>query len=178
MRRMPKQFIVHISGPGCSGKSSLAAELGERFPGTYLVAYDKLKWQLSGYKRITDGDLVRSIELELFEIICKKKISMFTIFNRHTAPELEKCDALAKESDYSPVLYVQLEAPEDVLISRFRERVKSAKEMGTKVSLTDESLFREKLTHDHYSWPGKLVFDTSVTDVKEIADRIEKIIAE
>lgn len=103
---MPKQFIVHISGHGCSGKSSLATELGERFPGTYLVAYDKLKRQLSGYKRIEDGDLIRSIELDLFEIICKKKIPMFTIFSRHSPTELERCDALAKKYGYSPVLYI------------------------------------------------------------------------
>jgi len=61
-----KKFVIHIAGPGCSGKSSLSRALGDAFPGLYTVAFDKLKWQLSDYHRDKDSDLIKDIELGVY----------------------------------------------------------------------------------------------------------------
>ena len=173
---MPKKFIVHISGPGCSGKSTLAQALGEKFPGTYLVAYDKLKWQLSGYDRNgTDHrrqrEIINEIEWELVEQLCRKSIPIATDVFLHDEKESLRLQTVAEKYGYT-LMFFELTAPREVLLERFRGRVKNVKERGTKVSLTDEGQYVERLSMKCFVPTDTPVFDTSVIDVKNIADKI------
>ena len=92
---IPKKFAIHISGPGCSGKSSLAQEIGERFSGTYSVAYDKLKWQLSGYDRNgadhqLQRNIINDIEWRLIEYVCEKSVPITTDVFLHNEEEYRR----------------------------------------------------------------------------------------
>lgn len=172
-----KKFLVHITGPGCSGKSSLAKEISDRLPGIYYLGYDKLKWQLSGYDREEDRELIHTLERGLLDALLKTGTSVVTELYLHDEAEYKEVAQALSENGYFFVA-VALNAPEDVLLSRFRQRVKDAAEKGTPESLTDESAFLDiTRTRKPYVVPNTPVFDTSVTAVEHIAAEIAKTLS-
>lgn len=164
-----KKFAIHIAGPSCSGKTTFSNALGERFPDLYIISFDKLKWQLAGYHRDKHSALIKDIELGVFEVICKKEIPLTLDFFCAHAREYAACQSIAKTYGYA-FLSIQLTAPTEVLLERFRKRAQKAKEIGSKVTITDEKMFFELLDKKAYVPPGTPVFDTSVTSTAEIVD--------
>lgn len=162
------RFAIHICGRGCSGKTSLAEALGAKFPGAYLIAYDKLKWQIFGYDRnnMNHRSFLKRMQLCLFDFCCDEGVSIITDYFPDTESEFADLEARFQKHGYQFVC-VGLTAPEDVLLKRFRERVKEAKEKRWKISLTDEKIFLEKQS---FIPEQARVWDTSKTDVTEIAE--------
>src|SRR3990167_3991437 len=115
------KFVIHISGSGCSGKSSLADALAVKFPGAYLVSFDKLKWQLAGYNRNKPGcrEFIEDVQLALFEIICRKSIPVFFDFYFRDEQKYAQAKKIVEDNGYS-IIHVGLKAPKEVLLNRFR----------------------------------------------------------
>lgn len=168
---MDAKFVLQISGPGCAGKSSLAEAIGSIFPGTYYLAYDRLKWQLSGYNRDKDRQIIHKIQKALFDILLSISLPIVTEMFLHDEDEYREFQAVAARHGYA-VTYIALTAPRGVLVERFRARIKSAEEKGTKISLTNEELFIENLSRKSFVPTNTPEYDTSITDVKEIAAEI------
>lgn len=162
---------LYLSGPSCSGKSTVEAELAERIPGAYTVAYDKLKWQLAGYNRDRDRETVKELLVGFFEVVCRKGLPIFLQAFMRTEDEYDRYLDIAKANGYK-VVSVQLTAPTDVLIARFRERVARATAAGSNISVTDEDLYRKNLEWSAYAPEGTPVFDTTKATPGEIADQI------
>lgn len=166
------KFVLQISGPSCSGKSTVEAALGERFPGTYLVSYDKLKWQLFGYHRDKDRETVKDLLFGFYEVVCARGLNVFTDTYLRDEAEYRRYRATAEAHGYRFVS-VRLTAPEDVLLERFRERVAKATAAGSKtISVTDEATYRKNLSMPAYLPPDAMTFDTSAVPVETIAQRI------
>ncbi len=166
------KFVLQISGPSCSGKSTIEAALGERLPGTYLVSYDKLKWQLFGYHRDKDRETVKDLLVGFFEVVCKKGLNVFTDTYVRDEAEYLRYRGIAEANGYKFVS-VRITAPEEVLIARFRERVERATAASSKtISVTDEATYRKNLAMPAYQPPDAPAFDTSVRSVDEIVGEI------
>ncbi len=166
------KFVLQLSGPSCSGKSTIEAALGERLPGTYLVSYDKLKWQLFGYHRDTDRETIKDLLFGFYEVVCENGLNVFTDTYLRDEEEYLSYREIAEANGYAFVS-VRITAPEDVLIERFRERVAKATAAGSKtISVTDEATYRKNLTMPAYAPPDARVFDTSVRSVDEIVEDI------
>ena len=167
-----KKFVIHLSGPGCSGKSTVERALGEKFPGLYSIAYDKLKWQLGGYKGGGKHDhLINEIELGLFEVICKKGMLASLDLFLETESDYHSCEKIAHQYGYT-VIPILLSAPKEVLLARFRERVKNAALTGSRIAVTDEAVFVSNLSWKTFVPKGAQVFDTSVMSAPEIVEKI------
>lgn len=171
-----KKFAVHIAGQSCTGKTTLSNALGERFPGLYILSFDKLKWQLAGYNRDQHSNLIKRIELGLFEVICKQEIPLTLNYFCEDAREYETCRHIAEQNGYA-FMSVELTAPKDVLLARFRERAERAKAIGSKVTITDEKMFLSILKEKPYLPPNTPVFDTSKISTSDIVDKISKLLA-
>ncbi len=170
-----QKFIVQIIGPSCSGKSTLVSELGKVFPGVYNVAYDKLKWQLAGYHRDQHRELVRQLELGVFEVTCKMGLPILLEALIRDQAEFDEYKTLADKFGYQ-IISVALTAPQEILLTRFRERIVSAKATGGRVSVTDEALYLSNLQRPVFMLVGTPVFDTSVMSTEEIVDEVSKLI--
>lgn len=174
-----KKFVIHISGPGCSGKSTLSKALGEKFPGMYAVAYDKLKWQLSGYKGSgNNGDekhseLINKIQLGLFEVVCKQSVPINLDYFLETEADYIACKKIAGNNGYL-LIPVKLTAPKEVLLARFNDRVESAKREGTKISITDKNAFLKTFSWKTFTPSDALIFDTSKNSPKDIVEVISQ----
>lgn len=160
-----------ISGPSCSGKSTVEAELCRRAPGTYVVAYDKLKWQLAGYNRDSDRETVKALLLGFFEVVCAQGLPIILQVFMRDDREYAAYARIAETHGYR-LRAIQLTAPTDVLIDRFRDRVARATAAGSNISVRDEALYRKNLEWQAYVPDGTPTFDTASASVESIADAI------
>lgn len=173
---MPKKFVIHFVGYSCTGKSALEKALKERLPGWYSVSYDKQKWQLAGYDRTNDAKLIKDITKGLFETVCKIGNSILLLGMISTEDEYTWYKHVSDEYTYT-FLSIQLTAPKEILLARFRERVESAREKAsTTISVTDENVFLENLSKPFYIPKNIVSFDTSIQSADEIAEKIMKLL--
>jgi shikimate kinase len=169
------KFAIHLSGPAGSGKTFFSEALGKKIPNLYIVSFDKLKWQLAGYHRDNHSNLIKEIELGFFEVICKKQLPATLDFFCKNEAEYETCKSIAERYGYV-FIPIQLTAPKEVLLERFRNRVKRAKETDRKISFTDEALLLANISEKSYVPAGTPVFDTSTTSADQIVSEILQLI--
>src|SRR6478609_130207 len=101
---MPSLFVLHLSGPPCSGKTTLENALAERLPGAYIISFDRMKWQLAGYDRTKDGPLVDELALGLLRVACEKNIPAifnFSFVDNMGEKEYAACRRMAEEKGYA-----------------------------------------------------------------------------
>jgi predicted kinase len=168
--------VLLIAGPSCSGKSALEAELCRRAPGTYVVAYDKLKWQLAGYDRDRDRETVKELLFGFFEVVCRRGLPVILQTIMRSEDEYRRYADVAREHGYR-MAAVRLSAPEDVLVARFRDRVLDAARNGSNISVTDEGTYRKNLATPFFVPDDAPAFDTSVASVSAIADELERLLS-
>ena len=161
-----KKFIISFVGVPCAGKSTAAKHLAEKLPDIYFVSYDKQKWLLSGFDRHKHYGLVKQITFGLFEMVCQSGTPIQLEYFR-TEEEYQKCVETANKYGYK-LICVELTAPREVLLERFRERVADSKITGNQISITTEDLFIENIDAGYYCPPNTVSFDTSKTSDEEI----------
>lgn len=164
-----KKFIISFLGAPCAGKSTTAKLFSEKLSDIYFVSYDTQKWLLSGFDRHKHYALVKEITFGLFETLCKKGIPIQLEYFR-TKEEYEKCVEVSKMYGYT-LLCIELTAPREVLIERFRERVAHAKITGAKISITTEDQYIENLEAGYYVPPNTISFDTTKVSAEEIVEK-------
>lgn len=170
-----QKFIIHLTGRSCAGKSTLSKLLSQKFPDMFTVDYDHLKWQFGGYHRDQHKALVKDITLGLFEIVCSKSIPVQLDLFAYSQEEFDAIKQIAEKFGYK-FTSIYLTAPNNILLERFRERVVSAKKAETKISITDENLFKSRLAEDYFVAKESHVFDTSKMDPNAILDQVLKLI--
>jgi hypothetical protein len=84
---------------------------------------------------------------------------------------------IATENGYV-FISIELSAPIDILLERFRERVKDAKLNGKKISITDESFFLAKTSRRPYVPENTPIFDTVKNDKNEIVEEIIELLSQ
>lgn len=166
-----KKIIINLVGMSCTGKSALKHKLMELIPGAYNVSFDKLKWFLSGYDRVQDADLVRQLVAGYVGVVASYGLTIVLEGAIKTEDHFKRVSEVATQHGYT-ILTVELQAPQDVLLERFRNRVKEAEEKGNKISVTTEEVFLQNMAEPRYVPENKLVFDSSIRSPEEIAHAI------
>ncbi len=170
-----QKFVIHLSGGSCTGKSSVADILSDRIPDIFHLSYDNVKWNFSNYHRDTHKEKVKKIVKEFFEIICKTDSSILLLTIIEDEQEYNHLTEIAEQYAYN-FLNIKLKAPKEILLQRFRERVRSAKKAGSKISITDEKLFLNNSSKDFFTPNNAKIFDSSKLSPEEIADEILKLL--
>jgi adenylylsulfate kinase-like enzyme len=169
------KFVVYILGTSCAGKSTVEDLLKKEIPGMYTLNYDKTKWQFSDYHRDTHKDRVKSLIKDFFEATCRAGHSILLITLIEDRGEYKSFVDIAVENNYK-FLPVQLTAPKDILLKRFRERIKSAKKAGSKISVTDENLFLKNMSRKFFVPDNTSKFDSSKQSPEDIVGEILKLL--
>ncbi len=173
-----KKFIIHITGPSCVGKSTIFEALSEKLsPGSYLLSYDKIKWQFGGYDRCLHRKYVRKLIFEFYGIICQSQIPILLDCYLRDANDYVIYKDIAAKNGYK-FISIELSAPQDVLLKRFNQRVKNAKLVGKKISVTEESVFLTETSRRPYVPENTPIFDTARSNKDEIVEKIIKLLAQ
>lgn len=64
--------ILNFIGHSCTGKTTLSTEIFNRNPKSFWLAYDYIKWRISGYHRDTDGEKVAQIDKDFLRTLIQK----------------------------------------------------------------------------------------------------------
>lgn len=163
-----EQFLLLINGPSCGGKSTVTDILFERYGHIYKAKSDVIKWLISDYHAPTYREVVHIMTLETMRVALAHKLS---VIKEGASFQNEAYTEMASQAKV-PLSVVNIEAPWDVLLSRFEQRIE-AKRQGAKISNTDPVRFKE--LYDMYlntKQPNALHFDSSVQSPDEIADAI------
>jgi hypothetical protein len=152
--------------------------LAEKLSGLYIVSYDKLKWQLAGYDPEKDRALIRSLAFDFFEMVCRKGVPIILDVGFDNETEFLFCRNMAGKHGYM-FFDAGFTANREILLKRFRERVKSAQKAKSKIALTDEKIFLEKLSNPCgvFMPSSTTIFDTSVLPAEAIGREILKMLS-
>lgn len=162
-----EKFVIHLIGPSCSGKSYLSEALGEQLPDLYIVAFDRLKRQLSGYHRDKHSSLIKEIEFDFFQVIAGKGLPMTFDYFCENEREYLEVRKTAEQKGYK-FIPIELTAPREVLLERFHQRLEKTKREGTKISVDNEPLFLKNLEIKSFVPAGTPLFDTATMPVDQI----------
>lgn len=162
------QFMLIINGPSCGGKSSVSDFIFEKYSGLFKAKSDAVKWLISNYK----ADVYRSVAHQMINEMIKVALSnRLSILIEGALFEPEEYIKMAKSANV-PLFIANIEAPWDVLMSRFQLRIE-AKKQGARISNVDPKRFKE--LHDMYhnvKMDTSLIFDSSKQPPEEISEAI------
>lgn len=161
-----KPYIILIDGPKGSGKTSVWELLKEKLPDVEFLSLDEERRKIPN-ARATDDFNNQAFEIiyeKIKEALGRKKS---VLLDAGVKPErIERIDQIAQTFEV-PILKFALIAPQDVLLSRIRDRdMKKGK-------ATDE----ERFWYTYHAQQSKdfkdfIIFDTSKIFSEEIASKI------
>ncbi len=169
-----KQFFLIINGPSCAGKSSVSDILTETYGNIYKGKSDAIKWLISDYTPDTHRGIVHLMTLETIRVALTQGLSAI---KEGALWETEKYTEIAKSLDI-PLFIANIEAPWEVLLSRFEARVET-KRQGADKKIANTSPTRFKELYDMYhaaKMTTDMAYDSSKQTSQEIAEQISSYI--
>lgn len=167
-RLQDRQFFLLFNGPSCGGKSTVSDIIFERYGGIYKAKGDVIKWLISDYQPNEHRRIVHLMTMETLRIALAQGLS---VMKEGGSWEPEAYAELSKAANV-PLVVVNIEAPWEVLLSRFEKRIE-AKKQGMQISNTDPKRFKE--IYDRYlstKVKSELEFDSSKETPEQIVEQI------
>jgi adenylylsulfate kinase-like enzyme len=165
--------LLFLTGPSCAGKTTITKELMQLIPNTYLVSYDQLKLQLTGYDREEHRAVMRRLTMGYLEVVCSEGFFVFVELWPFNDKDCAIMQTIADKYGYE-VLSVNITAPDDILLERSRQRIAKAVEEGRKNSVMDIEIYREGLEIKNYLPKASLQIDTSRVSSSDATGKIMK----
>lgn len=176
MKAMSKKIIINIIGPSTAGKSTVAEILRESIERLYAVEFDVVKRQISGYHWRRDGDVAREITLDTLSSVAATGLTILLQLPLSEEAIYERIASIAKENEYL-IYNFEITAPSEVLIARYKERLRQIKESGSKRKFKTLEEFKTNLAKPYYRPEGLQSFDSSEMSAEDISGKISNILA-
>ena len=172
------QFTLFVNGPVCSGKTSTIDEIMSKYKKVFRLSQNKIKWLISDYTPDRDRAVVQKSLLLVAEEMLKNGMSLILEGGSVTQGSMNQAlEEISKKYGVKTV-YVNIEAPMDVLKARFADRVKDSIERGTRLSFTDDAGYMQRYDAYMAIKGNDPVLDSGTYSAEEIAKQIMTIIGE
>lgn len=171
------QFILIINGPIVGGKTSSIEAIMHQYKKVFRVSPNKIKFLISDYTPDRDRTLVHESTLLIAKKMLEAGMSLVVEGGSTMQGSLnENLKQLAKEHNLK-VTTVNIEAPLEILLKRFEERVFKSVTRGSKISVTNEQGFMQRYNayleiKDH----AEKTFDSNKQSPGEIAKEIMALV--
>jgi adenylate kinase family enzyme len=168
------QKIIYLYGPSCAGKSTIAREILKSEELSH-VHYDILKWEIPNYSRDNPAHRIQILK-QMSSLIQENFAAGNSLLIEGMGLELFEQVKKTYEAR-ARVFSVKVIADQEILINRFRERLKRAESSGKKISNKSEKVFLE--LYEKYSREPELgiTIDTSEISIPESIVRVKKYIS-
>lgn len=164
-------YILLLSGPLCSGKSSLANTFLKNEKRLFRGSFDMIKRQISDFDSEEDRMLVKDLLFALSKEAVHKKLSIIVEGSANIMFEIRSfCSTLANKESID-FFEINLEAPIEVLQKRLQERVRDGKALT--VTEPEQLLKRYNLYLERKD-PSVLVYDSTKYSPKELYSLVKK----
>ncbi len=164
---MNQKTILFLTGPSCSGKSTIFKSLAEELPYNYLVSYDKLKLQLHNYDRVKHRQVMRNISIGCLEMVCREGLFVLLELWQFDEVDYSLVNAIAEKHGYV-FKTIHITASKDVLIERSHDRVSTGIENSREVM----ARYTKSFDVDQYLPAGTSSIDTSILSTKEVVQNV------
>jgi len=172
-----KKFILMLNGPMCAGKSTTGELLLNEIKNSFRVSSDKIKWLISNYSKDEHSELAYRLTLTLANSAFHEGLSLIIDSNTYSAKLAALNYKELAKSEKAKFLIVNIEAPIEVLTKRFKERLISAKESNSKISVTTiERMLEIYQKYIEDKDENNFTFDSSVLKPEEICKKITELI--
>ncbi len=166
-----------LNGPMCAGKSTTSELLLSEIKNSFRVSSDKIKWLISNYSKDEHSELAYKLTLTLANSAFHEGLSLIIDSNTYSTKIASLSYMELARSENAKFIIVNIEAPIEVLTQRFKERLISAKEAKSKISVT--TIDRMLEIHQKYiddKDGNNLTFDSSLLKPEEICQKIKELI--
>jgi len=172
-----KKFILIINGPICAGKSTVSELLLSNIPNSFRVSWDKIKWFVGGYNKEKHREVTYRLTLALAKQAISEGFSLIVDGNgRFSKNSVDEYKIMAKKNKYK-FIEVNIEAPLNILIDRFKNRIVLAKKNKSKISLTTVKQMKEGYSsYQEYKNNTLITFNSNKDGKKKISNEIIKLI--
>ena len=178
-----KNFILIVNGPICAGKTAVIDVLMKEHRKIFRLSANKIKFLISDYTPDRDRQAVHDCLILIAEKMLGVGMSLVMEGGSMAQGDLnERLLQLGKKNNVA-VLTVNIEAPLEVLLKRFNERVSVGTARGSKLSVRNESGFMERYNaYTHLKGTSQKTFDSSKSSpeqiCREIMDQVQKTASE
>lgn len=167
-----EKTLILINGPTCVGKSAVITELGKLRTGFFHLSYDRVKWCFLDYKSGSHADEIYKMLTALMRECVEAGVSVIKdggLYKEKIFPIVE----LAKEAGYK-IVEVNLEAPKEILIKRFEDRIERSNKNGKEgfANLSEERFWELNEMYESSKNTELKTYDTSLMSSEEIAKDI------
>ena len=168
----PKKFILILNGPVAAGKTTVSKAILKKIPRVFELSQNAIKWLISDYNPDTDREAVQDSLLLVAERMIKEGMNLLLEGGSVTQAAMnERLEEIGLKHDMK-IIYLNIEAPLEVLKERFAERVKTAEEQKKKLSFTDEEGYMERY-NAYLDLKGEApVIDSSILSPEQAVDAI------
>ncbi len=160
-----KQYILLVSGPLCSGKTSLAEVFMKKETRVFRASFDTIKRLISNFDAEKNRGIVTELVFSLSKEAFKKNFSLYVEGSASIFEKMREFYKTLAEENNIIFLEINLEAPIEVLKKRLEERVKSGKALV--VTNMEQFMRRYNLYIEHKDSTLE-TYDTSKNTPEEI----------
>jgi hypothetical protein len=173
-----KQFVLIVNAPPDADQAKVINALACGKERRFIASANRIKWLISDYSaEKTDRDMLNHVLFDLATSAYAKGLSLIVEGSVSILRGWAK-QYLGLVPEYGGAsIQVNVEAPYEVLVKRFQERVARADAEGKKISIRKVSDLKER--YDIYQSLKNVqlpTFDSSVMSPEQIAQEIEKLL--
>ncbi len=151
-------YLINLFGHSGAGKSTAAWLLEDKIHGLYTVDFDIVKQQLAGYYWKNDKEIARDLSKDFLNAVVDHKLPILLLLPpARSSEELEKNLHHATESGYK-ILHIEIAAPEDVLIERYKARLADWNAKRTPKTIDE---YTAAIRTPYYRPDDSITFDSS-----------------
>ncbi|MBW4062201.1 hypothetical protein HJC99_06550 [Candidatus Saccharibacteria bacterium] len=158
---MPPSLIINLFGVSTAGKSTIATLLQSHIDRLYLVDFDVVKKQLTGYEWNRDSQIAQQITFDTLVSAVRAQLPILALL---PLPEDEATYShlaqLAMSHNYA-LMNIEMTAPDSVLIERYQHRLTQAKQLHPDWKYKTLSEFESKLKQPHFRPADTITFNSS-----------------
>lgn len=177
---MNQHYIINIFGAMATGKTTLAEQLHGAIDRSYLVDFDAIKKQISGYDSKRDRTVTTDLTYDVLDSIAQTTLPVIALLP--PPPDeatYNKLVAIANKTGRT-FIDIQLIAPLDTLEDRYPEwlRVhKALQQAGTHAPLRTLDEFMAAVQTPYYVPAGTHVFDSSQMSAEAIFEEVTTLLS-
>lgn len=172
-----QKYIINLFGKSCAGKSSVADIIQTSLPGLYTLDWDIIKQQLTGYYWKNDSEKIRSLSFGFFQAACDADLPLLLLLPLfRNEQEFEAYKSYATEAGYGQIISIELDAPDDILIERYKKRLEDYWPAGKNIKPKTIEEFTAALQDEYLRPNDTITFDSSTMSIEEIARRVLTVI--
>lgn len=168
--------IINIFGPMTAGKSTLAEFLKDHIDRIYIVDFDVVKRQISNYYSPRDREIATEITYDTLASAAKSELPIVALLPPpKDQVSYERIADIAKQNDRQ-LINIEITAPVDVLVERYRERIKSVTKSGDSVKLRTPEEFKQAVKSPYYKPVDTYSLDSSQLSPNEIFEQVKSLL--